>query len=75
MVMQFKLYFFEPIFRDGAIVRSPMGRNFQLVYEIVLRWAGHAVRIEEDRSVFKSLANNSTGKRPLKRPRRRWEDN
>ena len=36
-----------------------------------MRWAGHVARMEEDRSAFKIL----TGKRPLGRPRRRWEDN
>ena len=29
----------------------------------------------EDRSAFKILAGTSTGKEPLERPRRRWEDN
>ena len=40
-----------------------------------LRWAGHVARIEEDRSAFKILTGKPTGKRPLGRPRRRWEDN
>ena len=31
--------------------------------------------MEEDRSAFKILADKSTGKRSLRRPRRRWEDN
>ena len=31
--------------------------------------------MEEDRSAFKILTGKSTGKRPLGRPRRRWEDN
>ena len=31
--------------------------------------------MEEGRSVFKILTGKSTGKRPLGRPRRRWEDN
>ena len=39
------------------------------------RWAGHVVRMEEDRSSFKILTGNPTGKRPSGRPRRRWEDN
>ena len=39
-----------------------------------LRWAGHVARMEEGRSVFKILADKSTGKRHLERPRRRWED-
>ena len=32
-----------------------------------MRWAGHVARMEESRS--------ATGKIPLGRPRRRWEDN
>ena len=36
-----------------------------------LRWAGHLARMEEGRRAFKILA----GRRPLGRPRRRWEDN
>jgi hypothetical protein len=41
----------------------------------ILRWAGHVVRMEEGRSTFKILAGTPTGKRPLGRPRLRWEDN
>ena len=40
-----------------------------------LRWAGHVARMEEGRSAFKILTRKSTGKGPLGRPRRRWEDN
>ena len=39
-----------------------------------LRWAGH-VAIKVGRSAFKILTGKPTGKRPLGRPRRRWEDN
>ena len=39
-----------------------------------LRWAGHVVRMEEGRSSFEILIGTSTGKRPLGRPRCRWED-
>ena len=31
--------------------------------------------MEEGRSAFKILKGTSAGKRPLGRPRRRWEDN
>ena len=31
--------------------------------------------MEEGRSTFKILTGKPTGKRPLGRPRRRWEDN
>ena len=40
-----------------------------------LRWAGHVARMEEGRSAFKILTGKPTGKRPLGRPWRRWEDN
>ena len=40
-----------------------------------LRWAGQLARMEEGRSALKILTGNLTGKRPLGRPRRRWEDN
>ena len=32
-------------------------------------------RMEESRSAFKILTGKPTGKRPLGRPGRRWEDN
>ena len=37
--------------------------------------ARHEVIMEESRSAFKILTGKPTGKRPLGRPRRRWEDN
>ena len=40
-----------------------------------LRWAGHVARMEESRSPFKILTSTPAGKRPLGRPRRRWEGN
>jgi hypothetical protein len=40
-----------------------------------LRWAGHVARIGEGRSVYRVLVGRPEGKRPLGRPRRRWEDN
>ena len=40
-----------------------------------LRKTRHAARMEESRSVFKILTGKPTGKRPLGRPRRRWEYN
>ena len=40
-----------------------------------MRWAGHVARMEEGRRAFKILTGKPTGKRPLGRLRRRWEDN
>jgi hypothetical protein len=40
-----------------------------------MRCAGHVARMEEDRGVHRVLVGKPEGKRPLERPRRRWEDN
>jgi hypothetical protein len=39
-----------------------------------LRWTGHVARMGQERNVYKVLMEKSEGKRPLGRPRRRWED-
>jgi hypothetical protein len=40
----------------------------------IMRWAGHVARIGEGRNVYWVLVGKPEGKRPLGRPRRRWED-
>jgi hypothetical protein len=40
-----------------------------------LRWAGLVARMGEERSVYRVLVGRPEGKRPLRRPTRRWEDN
>jgi len=40
-----------------------------------MRWAGHVARMEEGRGVHRVLVGKPEGKRSLRRPRRRWEDN
>ena len=40
-----------------------------------MRWAGHVARVGEDRGVQRLLVGKPEGKRPLGKPRRRWEDN
>jgi hypothetical protein len=39
-----------------------------------IRWAGHVARMEEERKVCSVLVGKKEGKRPVGRPRRRWED-
>jgi hypothetical protein len=39
-----------------------------------MRWAGHVAHMEEERKVYKVWVGKPEGKRPLGRPRRRWED-
>jgi hypothetical protein len=40
-----------------------------------MRWAGHVARIVEGIGVYRILVGRPEGKRPLGRPRRKWEDN
>jgi hypothetical protein len=40
-----------------------------------MRWAGHVVRMGEKRNAYRILVGKPEGRRPLRRPRRRWMDN
>jgi hypothetical protein len=40
-----------------------------------MRWAGHVAHMGEGRCVYRVLVGRPEGKRPLGRPRHRWEDN
>jgi hypothetical protein len=40
-----------------------------------MRWAGHVACMGERRDVYRVLVGKPEGRRPLGRPRRRWEDN
>jgi hypothetical protein len=40
-----------------------------------MRWAGHVALMGERRDVYRVLVGEPEGKRPLGRPRLRWEDN
>ena len=56
-----------------SLCRSPnLGR---MIKSRRLRWAGHVIRMEEGRSAFNILTGKPTGKIPLGRCTRRWEDN
>jgi hypothetical protein len=39
-----------------------------------MKWAGHVARMGERRNGYRVLVGKPEGKRPVERPRRRWED-
>jgi hypothetical protein len=39
-----------------------------------MRWSGHVAQRGEGRGACQNLVGKSEGKRPLGRPRQRWED-
>jgi hypothetical protein len=69
------------------IVIKGMTRSWKLLsvllWEIIirvmksrrLRWAGHVARTGERRGAYRDLVGKPEGRRPLERPRCRWEDN
>jgi hypothetical protein len=40
-----------------------------------VKWAGHIARMGEKRDAYRILVGRPEGRRPLGRPRHRWEDN
>ena len=40
-----------------------------------MRWVVHVARMGEGRRIYRVLVGKPEGKRPLERPRHRWEDN
>jgi len=40
-----------------------------------MRWMGHVAHMGEGRGVYRVLVGQPEGRRPLERPRHRWEDN
>jgi hypothetical protein len=40
-----------------------------------MRWKGHVARMGEGRGTYRVLVGRPEGRRPVGRPRRRWEDN
>jgi hypothetical protein len=55
------------LYSSPTIVREIQSRR--------MRWAGHVVRMVKERRVYRVLVGRPEGKRPLRRLRRRWEDN
>ena len=51
---------------------SQSGLSFPIFHEFSFVCTEHIMK--EARSAFKILTGKPTGKRPLERPRRRWED-
>jgi hypothetical protein len=48
--------------------------NIRKMKSRLMRWVGHVARTGEERKLYKVLVEKPEGKRPLGRPRRRWED-
>jgi hypothetical protein len=47
----------------------------RMIKPIRMRWVGHVARMGEGRGAYRILVVRPEGRRPLGRPRHRWEDN
>ena len=54
------------LYSSPSIIRNLKSRR--------LRWAGLVARMEQFRNAYRVLVGKPESKRPLGRPRRRWED-
>jgi hypothetical protein len=54
------------LYSSPSIIRQIKSRR--------MRWAGHVIRVGEDRNMYKVFMAKPEGKRPLGRPRLIWED-
>jgi hypothetical protein len=48
--------------------------NIRQIKSRRMRWVEHVVRTGMGRNVYRVLVGKPEGKRPLERPRRRWQD-
>jgi hypothetical protein len=58
---------FHNLYSSQRIIRMIKSRR--------MRWARHVARIGEEKNAYRVLVKMLKGKRPLGRPRPRWEDN
>jgi hypothetical protein len=62
-----KMVYLRDLYSSNNIVRVTKSRR--------TRWEGHVARMGERRGVYRVMVGTTEEKRPLGRPRLRWEDN
>jgi hypothetical protein len=58
-----------------VFIRKSKKTGRYVIYNGPTRWAGHVVHMEEGRGVHRVMVGKPEEKKPLGRPRHRWEDN
>jgi hypothetical protein len=56
-------------------VRTVYWKIVRVIKSRRMRWTGNVARLEKVRYMYRVLVGKPEGKRPLARPRRRWEHN
>jgi hypothetical protein len=64
----------DPMQQMTAVDLFPMANTmFKAIHR--MSWAEYVARMVEMRGVYRVLVGKPEGKRPVGRPKRRWEDN
>jgi hypothetical protein len=58
-----------------SLITFTLSQIIRMIKPQRMGWAGHAACMGEQSIAYKILVGKSVGKRPLGRPRCRWEDN
>ena len=75
LVTYIVLIFWKKLHNEELSDLCSLSNIVRVVKSRRMRWAGHVARMGVGRELHRVLVGNSKGKRPLGRPRRRWEDN
>jgi hypothetical protein len=62
-------------YKHGNLLLYSSPNIIQVIKSRRMRWEGHVARMGEERGAYRILVGRPEGRRPLGRPRCRWEDN
>jgi len=65
----------ENYIKKSLMICTPHSLIVRVIKSRRMTWVGHVARMGERRGVYRILVGKREGKRPLGRPRRKWEDN
>jgi hypothetical protein len=58
-----------------VLVQNCSPNIIRVIKSIIMGWAGNVARVGDGRGAYRMLMGRPEGKRPIGRPKRRWEDN
>jgi len=72
--VELSIFIITQLRKITMLVKNYIIRNLMICKSRRMRWTGHVARMRERRVVYWALVGKSEGKKPLGKPRHRWED-